>query len=302
MAMERDSTPIIGGGADANMTNMVASFTKMATGTTLAMNSMALQGHNITQLHRISSEPSKKDIEDGIDELMTNLEAYAQIKSTQQEIPLNYHGMTQQRVFELIDESEHMKLKAAYNRKTGKYFEKQHVINIENLKASLRELINTNAAEKEAKILYAMKINIIDSFGDQMDYIKRQAGKFVSNKYEMEGANDIQQTNKVIEIIALGHIIANIPQDMDGMLKSKVRTLLLPTMEGIKDFNWDKTVTEIKAYEKKLGLFEKKKPIPSSHFGEAKKKEGPGQKKAGWLTREERNALPNLDPKVVDKF
>ena len=169
------------------------------------------------------------------------------------------------------------------------------------MKASLRELINTNAAEKEAKIIYAMKINIIDSFGDQMDYIKRQAGKFVSNKYEMEGANGGQQTDKVIEIIALGHIIANIPQDMDGILKNKVRTLLLPTMEGIKNFDWDKTVTEIKAYEKTLGLFKKKKQIPNSHFEEAKKKEGPTQRK-GWPTPEERRAMPNLDQKVVEKI
>ena len=151
---------------------------------------------------------------------------------------------------------------------------------MEHLKASLRELINTNAAEKEAKILYAMKINTIDSFGDQMDYIKRQAGKFVNDKYEMEGANGGQQTDKIIEIIALAHIIANIPQDMDGVLRGKVRKLLLPTMEGIRTFNWDKAVTEIKAYEKKVGLFEKKKQIPSSHFGEAKKKDGPNQKKA----------------------
>ena len=88
---------------------------------------------------------------------------------------------------------------------------------------------------------------------------------------------------------------------MDGMLKSKVRTLLLPTMDGIHNFDWDKTVTEIKAYKKTLGLFEKKNNIGNSHLGEAKKKEDPNKKKH-WPTPEERRAMPGLDPKVVERI
>ena len=258
-AVQRDAAPVIGGGPDASMANIAASFSQMANSNTLAMNSMALQNSNATTMHRILSEPSRKDIEDGIKELMVNLETFAQIKSTSKEIPLNYHGMAQQRIFELIDESEHLKLKAAYHRKTEKYLERQHVINIESLKASLRELININTTEKEAKILYAMKLQNSDSFGDQKDYVKRQAGKFISSKYKIEGTNGVQETNKVLEIMALGHIIANIPQDMDGMLKSRIRTLLLPTMDGIHDFDSDKAVTEIKAYEKKTRAIREEK-------------------------------------------
>ena len=102
-AQEKDSTPISGAG-DGNMGIVAAALDKMATGTSLAMNTMAMSGTHHNTLHRISSDPSKKDIEDALEELMTNLEAYAQIKPRAKEIPLQFHGMTKLRVFEIIDE------------------------------------------------------------------------------------------------------------------------------------------------------------------------------------------------------
>ena len=137
------------------------------------------------------------------------------------------------------------------------------------------------------------------SFADQIDDVKRQVGKFIPKNYEIEGTTilggtaGVMHTNKIREIVALTHIIANLPPDMDGTLRGKVRKLILPTMDGIRDFDWDKAVSEIKAYEKKVGLFEKKKPVPSANTVGTKPKEN--TEKKGWLTYEERKAQPNLD-------
>ena len=127
-----------------------------------------------------------------------------------------------------------------------------------------------------------------------MDDIKWQVGKFVPEKYQIDGTSlhsdteGVMHTKRARELLALSHITANLPPDMDGMLRGIVRNLILPTMEGLIDFNWDKAVSEIKAYEKKVGQFEKKKPAAAANTAGTKTKEKPFKKNSS-LTRRERH-------------
>ena len=95
--------------------------------------------------------------------------------------------MVKNRVMEIVNKSEHDKLKASYYRKAGKELNTQHIMSIKNLKAAVMDLINKNAAETAIKLFLDLKIFQDISLADQMDNIKRHVGKFLPEEFRMNG-------------------------------------------------------------------------------------------------------------------
>ena len=157
----------------------------MQAGTNTALQNIAMNQSTYQILCRMKMNPSEKDVTDGWAELMVNITAYAQLKPGNAEIKITHYHLVKNRVFEIVDESEHDKLCAAYYRKSGKELRKQHVMQIKNLEAAVTELIDQNAAETSIKVFLDLKLSGTDSLADQMNDIKCHDGKFLPDNFEL---------------------------------------------------------------------------------------------------------------------
>ena len=316
----RPTAPHAGGGSEGAILNSMSQMRQtqgeMAAGTNAALQNIAMNQSTYQTLYRMKMNPSEKDVTDGWAELMINITAYAQLKPGDAEIKITYYVLVKNRVLEIVDESEHDKLCAAYYRKSGKELRKQHVMSIKNLEAAVKELIDQNAAETSIKVFLDLRISGTDSLADQMDDIKRHVGKFLPDEFELNGitANDkiarIVTTKRIRELIAPMFTIGNLTQDMDGMYKGIVRDILLPTLKKLTNFSWDEAVSEIKAYGKKNGTHEEKKLAGAANMANTTQKKKQPKKNTEKtttipkvrMTWDERQLLDPMDPSTLEKL
>ena len=139
---------------------------------------------------------------------------------------------------EIVNESEHDKLKASYHRKAGKELNTQRIMSLKNLKAAVMDLIKKNAVETAIKVFLVLKISPDISLADQMDDIKRHVGKFLPEEFLMNRKMVHDQslgkmaTTKAKELMALTFIIRNFTPGMNGVYKGIVREYLQPICPG----------------------------------------------------------------------
>ena len=115
--------------------------------TLTAMKNLTMTSSQYLPLNRLNMRPSKKELEEGWEELRVNIEEYGLFKPGETTIMVKHYSMVKARVLELVNKNEHEKLKAAYHRKSGKELTCSHRINLKHLEDAVKELVNKNAAE-----------------------------------------------------------------------------------------------------------------------------------------------------------
>ena len=104
-------------------------------------------------VNKMRAKPGKKEVEEGIGELKTVLAAdgsWARETGTRK-TPLDAYGHITMRMKELVDESDWPAMERKYYQLSGRKWERGHVLDIDHMETSIREVIRKNSGEDAIK-------------------------------------------------------------------------------------------------------------------------------------------------------
>ena len=125
------------------------------------LKSISAKNGKYIPVNKMRAKPGKKEVEEGIGELKTVLAAdgrWARETGTRK-TPLDAYGHITMRMKELVDESDWPAMERKYYQLSGRKWERGHVLDIDHMEASIREVISKNSGEDAIKAFSKLRFS-----------------------------------------------------------------------------------------------------------------------------------------------
>ena len=231
-------------------------------------------------LNGMKMKPSKKEVEEGIEELKNVIAAdgswarATDAKTT----PLDAYGHIVTRIRELIHEDDWPKMERKYCQLSGKKWGRNQVMKISHIETAIREVICQNSGENAIIAFSKFRLSETESLSKQMLELGEMVNEFfpeeskiIAYKKDINGEmvpEGPMYTRQVKDIFCVYKILENVPKSELTGYSGKIRQLLRPILEDITKFNMEEFIKEIKKFETDWFMFEKK-PKPATPAEEA---------------------------------
>jgi len=235
---------------------------------------------NYVAMNGMKRKPSKKEVEEGIEELKNVIAADGNwARATNSETtPLEAYGHIVTRIRELIHEDDWPKMERRYYQLSGKRWGRNQVMKISHIETAIREVICQNSGENAIRAFSKFKLSETESLSKQISELGEMVTEFfpeesniIAYKKDINGEivpDGPMYTRQIKDIFCIYKILENVPENKITGYSGKIRQLLRPALEDITKFNMEEFIKELKKFETEWIMFENK-PKPATPAEEA---------------------------------
>ena len=180
---------------------------------------------------------------------------------------------------ELVHEADWKAMERKYHQLSGRIWGRSHELDIDNMEAAIKEVINKNSGENAIKAFSKFRFSETEGLSNQVLEMAEMVDEFFQEETEITAykkdtngkmmPDGPMYTKQLRDAFCIYKIFENIPEHSNQGYKGKIRELLQPALEDITKFNINTFIKELKKFETDWTMFEEK-PKPANPTEEAK--------------------------------